>query len=153
MKAALQQGLSKYELRRQGTKLRCLNTGELPPPRIVNVSMQDDQPWKQSGSAWRRALNIPEGSEMQSLFTRGDGLVTTVPQMVALLHLRQMAAMNIKSSPALQLGMPMDIGKQVRRGVRLDGTPGGISFVGVNPTIAVLFPKHAAWARELLFWA
>ena len=38
---------------------------------------------------------------MQSLFTRGDGLVTTVPQMVALLHLRQMAAMNIKSSPAL----------------------------------------------------
>jgi hypothetical protein len=43
-----EQGLSKYELRRQGTKLRWLNSGELPPPRIVNVSMQDDQPWKQS---------------------------------------------------------------------------------------------------------
>ena len=30
----------------------------------------------------------------------------------------------------------------------------GFHLWGVNPTIAVLFPtKHAAWARELLFWA
>jgi len=163
-----EEGLSKHELRRRrGARLRCLNAGELPRPRIVNVSTARDQAWRLTGSAWRRALNIPipgggdgpaagaaEAVAAPTSYTPGDGLVTTIPQMVALLHLRQMAAMNIKSSPALRFGKPIDIGDQVtRRGVKLDGTPGGISFVGTNPTIAVLFPKHAAWARELIFWA
>jgi len=55
-----EEGLSKYELRqRRGARLRCLNAGGLPSPRIVNVSTTGNQPWRLTGSAWRKALNIP----------------------------------------------------------------------------------------------
>ncbi|KFY65365.1 hypothetical protein V496_02642 [Pseudogymnoascus sp. VKM F-4515 (FW-2607)] len=143
-----QDGLTKYELSRGGTKLKCLASDGLPPPQIIRVS-NEEQPWQQSGGGWRDALHITRPRS-----SNGEGLVITIPQMVAFLHLRRMTATQVWSSPAMIFGSSLNLGKaRIQRGVKLAGTPGGIPHVGKNPKIAVLFPRDSDWAREQFFWA
>ncbi|KAH8900607.1 hypothetical protein GQ53DRAFT_740608 [Thozetella sp. PMI_491] len=143
-------GPSKYELSRAGSKLKCLTSGGLPRPCIARVSTQAG-PWPTTGRGWRSALQIPLYNPR---YTTGEGLIATVPQMMAFLHLRFLSATDVWSSQALAFEGPLAIGgSSIRRGVRLAGSPRGFPHVGKHTKIAVLFPADGTWAQEQFFWA
>jgi len=90
-----------------------------------------------------------------------EGLLATVPQMMAYLHLRHGLVNSVLSSPVAEFELPLtslglndkDGATVIRRGTKLLGPPEGFSHVGRNVKIAVLFPRDSEWTKEQLFWA
>jgi hypothetical protein len=82
--------------------------------------------------------------------------------MLAFLHIRHRLADDIPSTPVFSFEKPLirqasdeneDLPREIRKGVKLLGAPNGFSHVGDDVTIAVLFPRDSAWAKEPFFWA
>ncbi|KAK5657323.1 hypothetical protein OQA88_3387 [Cercophora sp. LCS_1] len=145
---------SRYELKRSGGKVICRVDGGLPQPRPAAVS--GEQEWRNIGGGWRRALHLILHDD--SMSSPKEGLVATVPQMLALLHLRLRLIDCVPSTPIFSFEPPLsgntgDSNVSVRRGIKLLGPPSGASHVVHAGTITVLFSGESSWAREELFWA
>jgi len=146
---------NRYELGRKGQELRCKIGGGLPCPRPAAVSGK--KLWTNIGGGWRHALRITPNND--SSFQ--EGLLATVPQMMAYLHLRHGLVNSVLSSPVAEFELPLtslglndkDGATVIRRGTKLLGPPEGFSHVGRNVKIAVLFPRDSEWTKEQLFWA
>ncbi|KAE8387681.1 hypothetical protein BDV23DRAFT_186093 [Aspergillus alliaceus] len=147
----LRQGIkmNRYEIHRKGLSLKCTVRGELPRPRLASVSSKE--PWTSIGGGWRYALNVTSASD--SYFK--EGLIASIPQIIACLHLRHGLISDILSSPVLKFEAPLASSGElpIRRGVRLLGPPKGYPHVGDNIRIAVLFPGDSEWATEQFLWA
>jgi hypothetical protein len=86
---------NRYELKRtSGQKLICRMRGKLPAPRPAAVT-QDEEAWGNIGGGWRRALHII----LHDDYSYGEGLVATIPQMLAYLHLRYRLIDYVPSTP------------------------------------------------------
>ncbi|EEU47026.1 uncharacterized protein NECHADRAFT_78032 [Fusarium vanettenii 77-13-4] len=134
----------------QDLALKCFDNGEVPPPQIIKVSNQAT-PWSSSGGGRRQALRVPEQT---TEYSSGEGLIATIPQMIGLLHLQYQTLTRLVSSQAFVFEKPIDSsGGLLRRGILLKGRPEGLSHIGQNTRIAVLFPMDSAWVREQFFWA
>ncbi|KAM0424829.1 hypothetical protein ACHAPT_009885 [Fusarium lateritium] len=141
---------NRYVVGRAKRKVKCFDRGGLPPPQIIKVSNQAT-PWSSSGGGWRQALRVPQ---LTTEYSSGEGLVATIPQMIGLLHLQHLTLTKLASSQAFVFEKPIDAsGGPLRRGILLKGRPEGLSHIGQNTRIAVLFPMDSAWAREQFFWA
>ncbi|RSM19194.1 hypothetical protein CDV31_001870 [Fusarium ambrosium] len=141
---------NRYVVGRTKRKVKCFDSGEMPPPQIIKVSNQAT-PWSSSGGGWRQALRVPEQT---TEYSSGEGLMATIPQMIGLLHLQHQTLTKLASSQAFVFEKPIDAsGGLLRRGILLKGRPEGLSHIGQNTRIAVLFPMDSAWAREQFFWA
>ncbi|KAM6523978.1 hypothetical protein FSOLCH5_004585 [Fusarium solani] len=141
---------NRYVVGRTKRKVKCFDSGEMPPPQIIKVSNQAT-PWSSSGGGWRQALRVPEQT---TEYSSGEGLIATIPQMIGLLHLQHQTLTRLASSQAFVFEKPIDAsGGLLRRGILLKGRPEGLSHIGQNTRIAVLFPMDSAWAREQFFWA
>jgi hypothetical protein len=148
---------NRYELSRKGQELRCKIGGGLPCPRPAVVS--GEKLWTNVGGGWRHALRITSNNDNSFQ----EGLLATVPQMMAYLHLRHGLVNSVLSSPVAEFELPLtspglnkndkDGATVIRRGTKLLGPPEGFSHVGRNVRIAVLFPRDSEWTREQLFWA
>ncbi|KAM6535515.1 hypothetical protein FALCPG4_005072 [Fusarium falciforme] len=139
-----------YVVGRTKRKLKYFDSGEMPPPQIIKVSTQAT-PWSSSGGGWRRALRVPE---QITEYSSGEGLIATIPQMIGLLHLQHQTLTKLASSQAFAFEKPIDAsGGPLRRGILLKRRPEGLSHIGQNTRIAVLFPMDSAWTREQFFWA
>ncbi|UPK91086.1 hypothetical protein LCI18_002021 [Fusarium solani-melongenae] len=141
---------NRYVVGRTKRKVKCFDSGEMRPPQIIKVSNQAT-PWSSSGGGWRQALRVPEQT---TEYSSGEGLIATIPQMIGLLHLQHQTLTRLASSQAFIFEKPIDTsGGLLRRGILLKGRPEGLSHIGQNTRIAVLFPMDSAWAREQFFWA
>lgn len=158
---------NRYELRRSGRALSCRERGGegvLPPCLAVvrrDGEAQDgegvEEGWASIGGGWRRALRIVLGEGDAGTGPR-EGLVATVPQMLAFLHLTHRVVDYVPSTPVFSFeppltGMADDGACRVRRGTKLLGQPGGAVHVGESVTISVLFSRESRWVREQLLWA
>ncbi|KAK1830918.1 hypothetical protein QBC39DRAFT_259935 [Podospora conica] len=159
---------SRYELHRKGRRLTCRATGGkgvLPPCLAVvqcdGVVSADGEVveggWVNIGGGWRRAMRIIL-SEGDAGTGPREGLVATVPQMLAFLHLTHRVVDYVPSTPVFSfdpplMGMAGDGACRVRRGTKLLGQPGGAVHVGESVTISVLFSRESRWVREQLLWA
>ncbi|KAK4038458.1 hypothetical protein C8A01DRAFT_37583 [Parachaetomium inaequale] len=158
---------NRFELKRAGKTLTCRARGVLPPLRPAIVAAEEGkEEWTDIGGGWRRALHIilnddHDGDSELELSTPREGLIATVPQMLALLHLRYRLVDAVPSAPIFSFAPPLRCGKAgaadpsgyVRRGIKLLGPPSGAPHVGNAGTIAVLFSRESRWVREQLFWA
>ncbi|WAO86962.1 Hypothetical protein NCS54_00425400 [Fusarium falciforme] len=141
---------NRYVVGRAKRKVKCFDRGEMPPPQIMKISNQAT-PWSSSGGGWRQALRVPEQT---TEYSSGEGLIATIPQMIGLLHLQHQTLTKLASSQAFVFEKPIDAsGGPLRRGILLKGRPEGLSHIGQNTRIAVLFPMDSTWAREQFFWA
>lgn len=158
---------NRYELRRSGRALSCREKGGegvLPPCLAVvrrDGEAEDgegvEEGWASIGGGWRRALRIVLGEGDAGTRPR-EGLVATVPQMLAFLHLTHRVVDYVPSTPVFSfepplMGMADDGACRVRRGTKLLGQPGGAVHVGESVTISVLFSRESRWVREQLLWA
>jgi hypothetical protein len=156
---------NRFELKRAGKTLTCRARGILPPLRPAVVATEGGrEEWTEIGGGWRRALHIilndDRGGDTDSESAPREGLIATVPQMLALLHLRYRLVDSVPSAPVFSFAPPLRSGKAgpgpsgyVRRGIKLLGPPSGAPHVGNEGTIAVLFSRESRWVREQLFWA
>ncbi|KAI8683180.1 hypothetical protein LRP88_04846 [Fusarium phalaenopsidis] len=139
---------NRYVVGRTKSKVKCFDNGEMPPPQIIKVSNQATL-WSSSGGGWRQALRVPEQT---TEYSSGEGLIATIPQMIGLLHLQHQTLTKLASSQAFVFEKPIDAsGSLLRRGILLKGRPEGLSHIGQNTRIAVLFPMDSAWAGEQFF--
>ncbi|KAK1755498.1 hypothetical protein QBC47DRAFT_380530 [Echria macrotheca] len=157
---------NRFELKRAGKALTCRARGNLPPVCPAAVGAAGDgkhEEWTDIGSGWRRALHIlpdhDDDSTTSSPAPR-EGLIATVPQMLALLHLRYRVVDCVPSTPIFSFASPLRSGKadaglsgHVRRGMKLLGPPSGTTHVGNTSTIAVMFSRESRWVKEQFFWA
>ena len=157
---------NRFELKRSGKALTCRARGNLPPicPAVV-VAGDRNEEWADVGSGWRRALHIllhHDDGSTSSPTTPREGLIATVPQMLALLHLRYRAVDCVPSTPIFNFASPLrnrdgkadaGLSGHVRRGMKLLGPPSGTNHIGNTSIIAVLFSRESRWAREQFFWA
>ncbi|KAK3339670.1 hypothetical protein B0T25DRAFT_560371 [Lasiosphaeria hispida] len=156
---------NRFELKRAGKTLTCRARGNLPPLRPAVVVTRDRaEEWTNIGSGWRQALHIPldhdDDDSTSSPSTPMEGLIATVPQMLALLHLRYRLVDCVPSTPIFSFECPLRCNQAdarlsgyIRRGMKLLGPPSGATHVGNSSTIAVLFSRESRWVREQLFWA
>ncbi|KAK0755153.1 hypothetical protein B0T18DRAFT_425429 [Schizothecium vesticola] len=157
---------NRYELRRSGRALSCRERGGegVLPPCLAVVRRDGEakdggleEGWVSIGGGWRRALRIVLGEGDAGTGPR-EGLVATVPQMLAFLHLTHRVVDYVPSTPVFSfdpplMGMADDGACRVRRGTKLLGQPGGAVHVGESVTISVLFSRDSRWVREQLLWA
>ncbi|KAK4212665.1 hypothetical protein QBC37DRAFT_424576 [Rhypophila decipiens] len=184
---------NRFELRRNGKKLSVKARGTVAPlrPGVVSVvggegakkrggqeSRLEGSEWAGIGSGWRKALHIlldhpdnqdrgGENNAAEEEDCPREGLVATIPQMLALLHFRYRTVDCVPSSQVFAFSSPLECNKlgesgptggsggtwYVRRGLKLFGPPIGATHVGSTGTVAVLFSRESRWVREQLFWA
>ncbi|KAM7185979.1 hypothetical protein V8F20_011570 [Naviculisporaceae sp. PSN 640] len=176
---------NRFEIKRNGRSLSVKDRGKVAPPRpgVVRVvktgakgraqlhgqGNESGKEWEGIGGSWRRALHIlldhsdgdrevdgGGGEDEEEDTCPNEGLIATIPQMLALLHLRYRAVDTISSTSVFTFSQPLRcdaMSAYVRRGVRLLGPPVGATHVGSTGTVAVLFSKESQWVREQLFWA
>ncbi|KAM7203558.1 hypothetical protein V8F33_002178 [Rhypophila sp. PSN 637] len=173
---------NRFELRRNGKKLSVKARGTVAPlrPGVVSVVGESakkrlEGEWAGIGSGWRKALHIlldhpdqdrsGENDAEEQDYPR-EGLIATIPQMLALLHLRYRTVDCVPSSQVFAFSLPLECSKlgesgpaggsggtwYVRRGLKLFGPPIGATHVGSTGTVAVLFSRESRWVREQLFW-
>ncbi|KAM7213031.1 hypothetical protein V8F06_011585 [Rhypophila decipiens] len=182
---------NRFELRRNGKKLSVKARGTVAPSRPGVVSVVGGEgakkrggqesrlegEWAGTGNGWRKALHIlldhPDNQDRggehdaEEEDCPREGLIATIPQMLALLHLRYRTVDCVPSSQVFGFSSPLECNKlgesglnggsrgtwYVRRGLKLFGPPIGASHVGSTGTVAVLFSRESRWVREQLFWA
>ncbi|KAK3349710.1 hypothetical protein B0T25DRAFT_548765 [Lasiosphaeria hispida] len=143
---------NRYELKRAGRRVTCRVDGGLPPSRPAVVLGEEE--WTNIGGGWRKALHIILHDDSPPR----EGLVATIPQMLALLHLRFRFIDCVPSTPIFCFEPPLsgragDFPVRVQRGIKLLGPPSGASHVVNAGTITVLFSRESPWVKEELFWA
>ncbi|KAK4113426.1 hypothetical protein N656DRAFT_797300 [Canariomyces notabilis] len=151
---------NRIELRRVGRTLSCRARGKQPAPRPVAVvsGRKNLKEWTSIGRGWRKALHITLHDDLDCDLSPREGLVATVPQMLALLHLSCRAVDFVPSTPIFSFEPPLSgkvdgLASKIRRGIKLLGPPSGAPHVGNSVTIAVLFSRESRWVTEQLFWA
>lgn len=164
----IQKGVtSKIKLVQRGDHIRCLTSGGQPyasPARVTttgtNAKGKKFKTVWEIGDGWRRALQIQHDPSKED-----DGIVTTIPQMIALLHLKGSFLHNFKSSPVEFFPEPLESiphsndkaelhpGWKIARGVKMLNTPGRHGHFGSKVTVVVIFPEDSSWASEEILWA
>ncbi|KFZ25363.1 hypothetical protein V502_00159 [Pseudogymnoascus sp. VKM F-4520 (FW-2644)] len=157
----------RIELVQKKGKIRCLYDGGQFQPSPVRVSTQLTNkknkkvlsPWENIGDGWRSALGIAIGENDD------DALVATIPQMMALLHLKGSALHNFESTPIEEFETPLlsvhydeDDAKSnpewnIKRGLKIIKGPDRDGHNADRAKVVVLFPQDSLWAKELLLWA
>ncbi|KAH6631215.1 hypothetical protein F5144DRAFT_570388 [Chaetomium tenue] len=80
-----------------------------------------------------------------------DGVVATIPQILALFHATRSIIEKASSTPATSQLVETDDGERVRA-VSLGGEPKGMRHRGRDVHVVVLVPDGAKWATERIFW-
>jgi hypothetical protein len=140
-------------------KIKYLQLGDQEYPYLMSVQTVTTitrkklyTPWK-IGDGWRRALGIKHDPT-----TENDGLVATIPQMVALLHLKGSGLYDLHSSEVFTFSSPVDRNStisryDINRGIRINLGPKGMGHTGKVAVVVVLFPSDSDWAHERILWA
>jgi len=139
------------KLHQNNGRLHFIYQGGQSYPFLADISHQAQGRWKRTNGGWTAALGLSPAR---------DSLIATIPQILALLHLKHSYLINIQSGPwfhfpeALPLVDPkLRSKKEVRRGVKLLACPNGGRHNGDPITVVVLFPSESAWAKEPILWA
>jgi hypothetical protein len=148
------------EIELSGPKYRvCRERGELLPPCLAVVHGEGEEGWMNIGGGWRKALLILlRDDHAESVASPREGLVATIPQMLAFLHLRYRLIDHVSSTPIFGFQPPL-AGKSgglfgdMRRGIKLLGQPSGVAYMGDDVTIAILYSRESRRVREQLLWA
>lgn len=150
----------KIELLRKPNKIRYFCTGKQPAPLLARVETRKAQEpnveWRGLGQAWRRALKTSKNSSY-------EGLVATIPQMMAFLHLTASGLHAMASTPVQEFSVPLTchtsdmstrlpVNLNVKRGVRITEGPRGEAHPLNRVKVAVMFPQDCQWAHERLLW-
>lgn len=164
----MQKGVpSVIKLVQRGDKIRCLKTGAqdyAAPARVTTVGTTNKgksfmMPWN-IGDGWRRALGIQHDHAKER-----DGIVTTIPQMMALLHLKGSGLHNLDSSPMepfseALVAIPHENDEnqltpdwKIGRGLKILNGPERGGHFGNKVTVVVIFPEDSPWAGEKVLWA
>jgi len=154
----------KIVLALHGTQIRIESSNRHfgPAPAIVQTKRGRRCATWEIGGGWRLGLGLAYDSSKDE-----DGLVATIPEMMALLHLHQANLQDLSSSPPITFPHPLrpiphaddtkfrtPIISEVNRGVNITSRPIGLSHIGSKPrTIAVAYPRDSPWARERILWA
>lgn len=80
-----------------------------------------------------------------------EGIVATIPQILALFHANRSIIEKASSKPATDQLVETEDGERVRV-VSLGGEPKGMRHRGRDVHVAVLVPDGAKWAGERIFW-
>ncbi|KAF3396218.1 hypothetical protein F1880_006767 [Penicillium rolfsii] len=158
---------SMIKLVQRGDKIRCIETGgqDYAAPALVTTVGKTGRgrtlktPWD-IGDGWRHALGIQHDQEKEN-----DGVVATIPQMMALLHLKGSGLHDLKSSPMEGFSVPLEASPhkddhdklaprwEIRRGLKILHGPQRAGHFGNKVTVAVIFPQDSPWAHEKVLWA
>lgn len=151
----------KIELLRKPNKIRYFCAGKQPAPLLARVETrkpgEPNVEWRGLGQAWRRALRTAENSSY-------EGLVATIPQMMAFLHLTGSGLHAMASTSVQEFSVPLayhpsngptpfsssDLG--VKRGVKITEGPMGEAHRLDRVKVTVMFPHDCSWAHERLLW-
>jgi hypothetical protein len=80
-----------------------------------------------------------------------DGVVATIPQLLALLHASRSIVEKATSTPAASQTVETENGERLRA-VSLADVPKGTRHRGREVHVVVLVPDGAKWAEERIFW-
>jgi len=145
----------RIELLRSHDGIEYLLDGDQCAPAFARIETRRAQEqhveWRDLGKAWRKSLNIP-GSDSC------EGLVATLPQMMALLHLDGSAIHSMTSSSVQEMATPLESlptsGSDLKicRAIELTTRPSYDAHFGDSVNIIVVFPEDCQWADERLLW-
>jgi hypothetical protein len=154
----------KIELLQKRDKMRYFCAGKQPAPLLVRVETHNaagsNIGWRGLGQAWRRALRTTENSSH-------EGLVATIPQMMAFLHLTGSGLHAMASTPIEEFSEPLSrhtsgdstsspsfscSDLEVKRGVKITEGPQGEAHRLDRVKVTVMFPPDCKWAHERLLW-
>lgn len=158
---SLKQQQRKIELLQKPNKIRYFSAGKQLAPLLVRVETHSAQghnaEWLGLGQSWRRALGVAGNASH-------EGLLATIPQMMALLHLSGSGLYAMASTPVQEFGGPLEChepnvstpscssGIKVKRGVKITKGPQGEAHPLDRVKVAVMFPRECEWAHERLLW-
>jgi hypothetical protein len=165
---SMRKDVNRIEMVQKGSTIRFLDNGSQFSPSPVKVSTRKANKkrverlngWQNVGDGWRSALGVLHEDE-------ADGLVATIPQMLALLHLKGYGLHNLKSSPPFRFANPLtsvraerdEDGRglvhdwKIERGVKILEGPERNGHQGSRAKVVVLFPSDGKWPTENIFWA
>ncbi|KAJ5665521.1 uncharacterized protein N7477_007969 [Penicillium maclennaniae] len=164
----MQGGVSSIiKLVQRGDKIRCIETGgqDYAAPALITTvgttrrGKMFKVPWD-IGDGWRHALGIQHDQAKEK-----NGIVATIPQMMALLHLKGSGLHDLESSPMEGFSVPLEANPhkddndqlaprwEIRRGLKILHGPQREGHFGNKVTVAVIFPQDSLWAREKVLWA
>ena len=145
-------------------KIRSLYDGGQFQPSPVRIftrstnkkNKKNLSPWENIGDGWRSALGIAIGDNDD------DALAATIPQMMALLHLKGSGLYNLKSTPIEEFETPLlsvpyneDDSKSnpdwtIERGLKIINGPDRDGHDADRFKVVVLFPSDSLRAKEQL---
>ena len=148
---------SKIVLHKKNHKTELKGNGPDQPDLYINIveiwSTDDVKHYWAVGEGWKGALGIPVRN------AETEGFRATLPQMLALLHLRGSGYEGLTSSPAVWFrddthGQPVSVHDvQAHRAILFEkGSKATIANQGTDFHVAVLFPMDVEWPREPFFW-
>jgi hypothetical protein len=151
---------NRVDLRYKGTKLRYRNARKQPLPFQCTVKTSLGERWSRSGSGWRQSLRLIDFDDEK----KSGGLIASIPQMMALLHLKNKYLIDVRSTPVVSFTDPLripfsptlhpgEMPKRIRRGLKLLGAAEGHAHIGSDIRVVVFFPLKSEWAKEEIYWA
>jgi hypothetical protein len=163
----MQEGVtSKIKLVQRGNHIRYLETGgqHYASAARVTTTWTNEKGKKfktvwEIGDGWRRSLQIRHDPSNED-----DGIVTTIPQMIALLHLKGSFLHNFASSPIQVFPEPLETvpysndkdqlhpNWKIKRGVKMLNVPERNGHFGSKVTVVVMFPEDSSWVNEEILW-
>jgi hypothetical protein len=145
-------------LRKKNHKTQVTRNGPGQPDFYLNIvqiwSSEAGGRYWAVGEGWKRALGVPSRGNRET-----EGFLATLPQMLALLHLRGSGHEGLTSSPAVWFrddkhGQPLTIDDvAANRSILFENDPN--VMVGNQDTdfkVVVLFSKNVNWPSESFFW-
>jgi hypothetical protein len=91
------------------------------------------------------------GTDTHCIAPDADGVVATIPQLLALLHASRSIVEKASSTPAASQTVETENGERLRA-VSLADAPKGTRHRGRDVHVVVLVPDGAKWAEERIFW-
>jgi hypothetical protein len=93
---------NRIDLRYKGRKLRRRNASREDLPFQWTVRTESGEKWSRSGWGWRKSLRLIDRDDENKC----EGLVASIPQMMAFLHLQNKYLTDVRSTPVFPSRIP-----------------------------------------------
>ncbi|KAJ9120723.1 hypothetical protein QFC22_002654 [Naganishia vaughanmartiniae] len=123
-------------------------------PCFMEIGTRTSETAWRTGDGWRRALGVGHDAA-----TQFNGLVATIPQMIALMHSKSSNLHSVLSTPPYDIApseqgqLESPSGLKVFRTVKIRAKPQGEVHSGNEVTVKAFYPSDSNWAKETILWA